>query len=483
MKGKTMKKNVILKKLYTKKYVSIMLILTLLFSGCSKNPKVIDSDKSDASGNSSSKVMETDEVIDSNKGNENDNSLNQEIDSNQSDKGVDLFNQETDSLQSNVGRSTFNQVMETDIGYYYNSFNWGGMPLSLHYLDKETNKNIYLCVKPECQHDGSSFCPATNSKIKVFNTVLYGDYLYITGTENNTTISIYRAKINGTELTKLVDIVKLSNNSTPFFIVEECLIHRGKIYLLYRISDQAAYFGISSIITVDLTTLKSEVIEEINLIDKYVMANMKASGDNVYYMYVKNGSNMSSIKCYNTVDKTLETVPLPYKEGNYTNLYIYGYVIIGDEIWISCKTRENEMDIERNYISYDLVSGEIKNTLNPIREISRTDVEKSFAIESYNFSNSQIMYDGKYIYTTEHYWLNGVYKFESFVMTIFDLNGIQLAEFSIELLESDKFFYMLNILNDKIYIQTTSELKSCLVQDVINGSYAWTTEFEFTGVY
>lgn len=464
-----MKKNTILKKLNTKKYVSIMLILTLLFTGCSKSPKVTDPNQSNENGNSSNQGMETDEVIDPN----------------QSNASVNLFNQETDSIQSNICGNWLNQVMETDIGYYYNSFNnnWGGTPLSLHYFDKETNKNIYLCVKPECQHDGSSFCPATNSKIKVFNTALYSDYLYITGTENKTTISIYRAKINGTELTKLVDIIKLPNDSTSIFTIDEFLIHRGKIYLLYKISNQSGYTGVNSIMTVDLATLKYEEIEEINLADKYIMENMKASGDNVYYMYSKINFNMAFIKCYNTVDKTLETVPLPYKEGNLTNLFIFGYVIIGDEIWISCKTSENSKGIERNYISYDLVSGEIKRTINPIREISRSDREYNGEIEPYNSSRQQIMYDGKYIYTSEHYWLNGAYKFENFVMTIFDLNGTQLAEFSIEIPKSDWYFYTLNILNDKIYIQTKSELKSCLVQDIINGSFAWTTEFEFTGVY
>lgn len=54
-------------------------------------------------------------------------------------------------------------IMKTENGYYYYDVLSG----ALRYYDIASGKNMYLCNKPECKHDGNSFCVATNDKYKI----------------------------------------------------------------------------------------------------------------------------------------------------------------------------------------------------------------------------------------------------------------------------------------------------------------------------
>ena len=62
-----------------------------------------------------------------------------------------------DYLNTNKGSSAYHPIMKTENGYYYNDPMEG---LGLKYHDNATGKDIYLCAKPECSHDGNSFCTA-----------------------------------------------------------------------------------------------------------------------------------------------------------------------------------------------------------------------------------------------------------------------------------------------------------------------------------
>lgn len=48
------------------------------------------------------------------------------------------------------------------------------------YTDAATGKALYLCAKPECLHDGSDYCPATNSDYEFTNLIWYDRMLYAT---------------------------------------------------------------------------------------------------------------------------------------------------------------------------------------------------------------------------------------------------------------------------------------------------------------
>ncbi len=55
-------------------------------------------------------------------------------------------------------------VMETEKGYYTNTDTANGHILG--YRERDTDKYVYLCAKPECTHDGSENCTATYKNLK-----------------------------------------------------------------------------------------------------------------------------------------------------------------------------------------------------------------------------------------------------------------------------------------------------------------------------
>ena len=69
--------------------------------------------------------------------------------------------------------------MLSEKGYYYYSYTDRG----LRYYDFSTQKDIFLCNKPECLHDGNAFCVATNRKYGKIDYVLYGDRIYMSAFE------------------------------------------------------------------------------------------------------------------------------------------------------------------------------------------------------------------------------------------------------------------------------------------------------------
>ena len=63
-----------------------------------------------------------------------------------------------DYRQGNVTELRNGYFMRTDKGYYYYSEGQKGF----RYYDIATGKDMFLCNKPECRHDGNAFCVATN---------------------------------------------------------------------------------------------------------------------------------------------------------------------------------------------------------------------------------------------------------------------------------------------------------------------------------
>jgi len=139
-----------------------------------------------------------------------------------------------DFNRANIGNGVINPIMKTDTGYYYNqsSFN----ELSLHYYDVANGKNMYLCNKPECRHEGDEFCAATSDKYRVMDTVLYGGSLYISALEKTETAYEYKllkAALDGSSLSEVITYFVIDNVSLATGGGGEMVIHRNKAFLPY----------------------------------------------------------------------------------------------------------------------------------------------------------------------------------------------------------------------------------------------------------
>jgi hypothetical protein len=370
-----------------------------------------------------------------------------------------------DSVQSNLGGHYLNPIMETDIGYYFNSTQ--REMLSLRYFDKETGETVYLCSKPECRHDGSSYCTATNNNIEAMYTALYDNKLYIFGIENNNALTLYRASLDGTEFTRLKKLMEIPKG---FRLYEWSdggfIIHRGRAFIPYNIVNTVDEGdGLVGMFMVNLSSLKCEIVDERSRYSEYDegIQSIKAAGDYVYYVF--NRSNILTqqnpiIKRYNIKNKKTEEIVVPDKNVN----SITNFALIGDDVWYSIQIN----DIGRSYIMiYDTI----------------TDKTREFEGELFNtvhenvkyFGYSDIMYDGTYLYVGEecNMYPNYTSPDDPPNIYIYSLDGTRLAGFSHEYAGT---FNSISVIDGIVYFQTEKLIDTCSVQDIIDGNIVWKTE-------
>ena len=129
-------------------------------------------------------------------------------------------------------------IMETENGYYTNT----GHGMFLRFYERDTENQIFLCAKPECLHDGSETCVATYKNLETINTVLYDGALYILALENGDTVklSLYKAALDGTSLTKVGDVFTVANSAGEETVEAlgglYFIIHKGYAYIPYHIT-------------------------------------------------------------------------------------------------------------------------------------------------------------------------------------------------------------------------------------------------------
>ncbi len=188
--------------------------------------------------------------------------------------GTDIAYKDFDECDEyNSANEDVNQwkpIMETEDGYYVvrSSF-LEGDSLKIRYYDKATGRCIYLCNKPECEHNGEESCMATDPQLVVLSCTLSGEYLYLSGvkaTQEKTECALYRAKIDGTEFTKVGVYRSLKGIAGEWILTggarEQGLVIHGNKAVIPHIeatSEHAGYFGAKYCTYVmDLNTGKSE---------------------------------------------------------------------------------------------------------------------------------------------------------------------------------------------------------------------------------
>jgi hypothetical protein len=370
-----------------------------------------------------------------------------------------------ESPQSNASGWLFNPIMKTDAGFYYSDTQGN---LQLRYFDKATGLDIFLCAKPECQHDGGTFCPATGTgdSFEPVHTILYDGYLYIYGYEKddeNTTAVLYRANPDGTALNKLTDLITVTGSRFISFndMKGIFIIHRGKAFVTFYTGND-----FRGLIMIDLTTLNHEIIVESSFSihgSQWSPDNLMAAGDYLYYTLMY--STKSFIYRYNIITGKHERMcGIQYMSTS--------YVIIGDEIWHS--------NTGGYIFIYDILTGEQRQFggLEQYREATAYVNENGREIRE-RFHGCEIMYDGDYLYvSSESKMMAGFFTANRTKrIHIFTLGGEHLAAFTYE--ACTPYFAQMAVLDSVIYWQTPSRIDSCSVEGLLSGDYEWKTELEF----
>lgn len=240
-------------------------------------------------------------------------------------------------------------VMETENGYYYNVCD---MNLSLRYTEKTTGKDIFLCARPECMHDGNEKCTATYNFLEISNSILYDNSIYfVANIRDDETMgyALFKASTDGASLDKVGDVITIrkpqsSDDGINFSsAIDNFIIHKGYAYIPYRLG-QHSYSGFlgAGMVRMNIRTGETESIYDYN--DDYFSSQfvsvMSACGEYVYYRLWGN-SSIGGVHRYNVNNHEIEFVEAEVDKSSYAldlisedTLY-YTYINEEDKVCIS----------------------------------------------------------------------------------------------------------------------------------------------------
>lgn len=194
-----------------------------------------------------------------------------------------------DFYQGNTSKFMPEPMLLTEKGYYYYSEGYEGF----RYYDIATGKDMYLCNKPECKHDGSAFCVASNDKYSIIDYCLYDDCILAYVLEETNTQQIFKVisiALDGSSLSEVASVMMLEKTAQ---LVPKAggsfYVHRNKaLLLMWAEADE----NLGDVVLYGTAFLDLET-REVTYLDKEPMAignpelmYVKAHGD--YFYFCKN---------------------------------------------------------------------------------------------------------------------------------------------------------------------------------------------------
>lgn len=306
----------------------------------------------------------------------------------------------------------------TDTGHYY----YSTKQQAIRYVDFTTGKDMYLCNKPECRHDGNAFCVATNGNYVPKSFCVYGGMLFATVVEETDTQYLYKLLsigLDGSEMNEVVTYYTAEKNGISLAmkgIDTPLYIHRNKVWLPLGISVQdggedVAYYGtaIYDLNTKELCHLDAELLSKENV----ETTSVTPYGD--YFYYCKKEGKKTVLHRYNITNGTDETFPLLASfKGE--------YVVLGDRIFYA-RGQGKVLCI------HHIATGE-----NEERTLTRKNMvllpDGTSKEDETTYTITELRTDGTYLYipevTREYFytWEDGeISQWQESYLNVFDTNG------------------------------------------------------------
>lgn len=379
-----------------------------------------------------------------------------------------------DYVRSNPATSGMSMIMKSDTGYYYSTLS--GREMELHYFDVESGQNIYLCSKPECRHDGDAFCTATNEKYHVNSAYFYGDNLYLAvveETEEEYLYKIIRVSADGSELTEVITYMTVNRSSTiALYGGEPAIIHRGVMVLPYRLGGTTdVQTGVTGTYLYNLSTGELTQLPELEY-NAYNLGRSRFTGygDYIYFHTRMNRKNTLSRYCLS--DGTVEELGLESRFiGTYeimdenTIYYIYGQ----NQLYkYNIATKENTPyeDVFVEKIADPEYEGIISLTRRYTFSDMITDGTYLYAGNWVEFRESGKEYVGGYLELDDGSKVEippCVYVYNR------QLEQVARVEISTKDLLGEYEHFSLAILDDTVYVKTTSAVFTCTLDEFLKG--------------
>ncbi|MBR4344601.1 MAG: hypothetical protein IKP88_18190 [Lachnospiraceae bacterium] len=299
-------------------FTALLIIIVFSIIACGSNDDSDDGTENSDSSETESRQDKTENTQNGNGGKSADNS------GSGSNK-----NHEPDNYNNNG----YTNIMETELGYYFNLGYWPSYTvnsyrhgsgtrrnwMNLKYLDKESGIIIYLCNRPECEHLGDEGCVATYKNLRVINTVLYENYIYVYGVEQidkEYKFNLYRVPLDGSS----IDIVgtvyedrQINDNKLydkPNYVLDDdyyFIIHKGFAYLPYYFRDGEGMMGFKSggLKRMNIDTGNVEDVYNLQLANDSFPCRLYAIGDEIY-LYLRGNNRPEGWMSYNTTTKSVD---------------------------------------------------------------------------------------------------------------------------------------------------------------------------------
>lgn len=287
----------------------------------------------------------------------------------------------------------------TEKGYYYYD------ERGLRYYDIATDSEMFLCSKPQCRHDGGSFCVATNSRYELFQYCIYGNSLYalaVDESEGQRQCKLLAYALDGSDMKEVATLVTLPRSKTVGFDVKggnnRLLLHRNRALISigivrYGETEEENQYSSGSMV-VDLETKEITLLEEDPLdTENLPIDNVQAYGDFLYYTVKRNGTEERPVWIdlyeYDINQKTVQKQKLA---EDFCGLYI---LLDEDTIGYCRNTR-------KHLYCYSRETEESEKKLDFYRSRRNSVMDKQFhAYSSYYYAAVDIRTDGRYIYVSE----------------------------------------------------------------------------------
>ncbi len=288
-------------------------------------------------------------------------------------------------------QQTSKPVLKSDKGYYYYSVTESGF----RYIDMETGREMFLCNKPECKHDGDVFCAATNDKYTIDSYCMYNNKIYVNAVEETDTQYVYKIlaiELDGSGLNEVGTYLTLEKTEQSSFFDKSgngFVVHKGKAMIPLCVRGQGnlidtIYYGAA---VLDFETGEVEYVDDEFLSkENGKITNVNACGE--YFYYCEREGNQRALHRYHLTEKTDERLDL---FSDFTG----NYVVLEDNTIIYQKKQGLWL------CWYDDVSGESEKKVQLNREeiigYNGTEPVKNI----HTFTPEQMKTDGEYIYVTE----------------------------------------------------------------------------------
>jgi len=224
---------------------------------------------------------------------------------------LDVLQKEEERAEDNPANHGAHAILETEDGYYYNmgynAYRYAGGELAgmamntllMRYQDKESGKVIVLCNKPECEHRGDDTCAATYKSVLVINSVLYEDWIYIYGLEEQGTmlsLNLYRTALDGSSMDKVGTVFEVDNpmGKEYRYKIDESftenyyfIIHKGYAYIPYymHIGSTSSGFQGGGLVQINLKTGETKTLYAMEDRKDAYPAQLCGCGDYVYMYF------------------------------------------------------------------------------------------------------------------------------------------------------------------------------------------------------